>query len=95
MNDERSDETDPASHYPRDDGEDYLVEALDHLRGGLQRGGETYRDTIAFGQKSCLQEWAEDLDLLLNLPDFSGRLACGERRRNAFVRNRHSRSYKA
>lgn len=84
---ERPDETDSASHLSRDDGEDRIVAALDHLRRSNGGDGETHWQTDTFRQKSHLQEWAQGLGLLLEFAGFADRLARGGQEHDVFVEN--------
>lgn len=79
--------TDPTTRLPRDDGGDRIVAALDHLRRSLGGDGETHWQTDTFRQKSCLQEWAEDLGRSLDFSDFADRLARGGQEHDVFVEN--------
>lgn len=85
MDHEPTDETDSASHLARDDGEDRIVAALDHLRRSVGGDGEAHWQTDTFRQKGHLQEWAESLGILLNFSDFADRLARGGQEHDVFV----------
>ena len=55
----------------RADGADLIVQALDHLRGGIQTDGSSHGAPTLARQKEDLREWARGLGLLLkhaNLP---------------------------
>ena len=85
MGNEPGDETDSASHLARDDGENRIVAALDHLREVLRGSGESYREANTFRQKGCLQEWAEDLGLCLDPDQILPRLKRGGQEHDYFL----------
>ncbi|MCG8599026.1 MAG: hypothetical protein MI807_02690 [Verrucomicrobiales bacterium] len=85
MDNEPADETDSASHLARDDGEDRIVAALDHLREVLRGSGESYWEANTSRQKSCLQEWAEGLDLRLDPDQILPRLKRGGQEHDYFL----------
>lgn len=82
---EPTDQTDSASHLPRDDEEDRIVAALDHLRRSLGGDGEAHWKANTFRQKGHLQEWAEDLGRLLDFSDFADRLSRGGQEHDVFI----------
>lgn len=49
----------------RADGADLIVQALDHLRGGVQTDGSSHGAPTLARQKEDLREWARSLGLLL------------------------------
>ena len=87
MDHEQRDETDSASHLRRDDGEDRIVAALDFLRRGAERDGKTPGQASLSSQKTGLQEWAENLDLLLDFAGLTSRLVRGGQEHDVFVEN--------
>lgn len=94
MDNERTDKNDPASHLGRDDGEDRIVAALDHLREVSRGGGAAHWKSNAFRQKSCLQKWAEDLGVCLDPEQILPRLKRGGQEHDYFLEEEKGRCVK-
>ena len=94
MENEQPDETDSASHLRRDDGEDRIVAALDHLHEVLQGSGDPYWKTDTFCQKGCLQKWAEGLGLRLDSEPILPLLKRGGQEHDYFLDEENDRCIK-
>ncbi len=74
----------PPAHQRRADEGDFIVAALDHIRGGLSGNGETFGTPTLAGQEARLREWANGLGLLLSPVDLPTKVIRGGQEHELF-----------
>lgn len=81
--------------HPGADGQDLILAALDHLRGGLSANGSTPGAPPLARQKKDLREWARGLGLLLNSKDLPAKVIRGGQEHDVYHDETSDRYFKA
>lgn len=83
-----------ASHLSRENGGDLIVAALHYLRRSLEGDGETHWKSASSRQESCLQEWGQSLDLIVDSESFINSFERGGQEHDVLIDERAGRYFK-
>ena len=87
-------DTGEAAAYPRADGSDLILAALDHLRGGLPPDGSSYGTPPLGRQEEDLRQWASGVGLLLTSSDLPSKLVRGGQEHDVYHHETTDRYFK-
>lgn len=91
----RSRENNQTSDQREADETGFIKSALDYLRGVLCKDGDSYWKADTLRQKAHLEEWANNLGLLLNSDDFLSHFVRGGQEHDILVSENSNRVIKA